>query len=75
MQKLIDRLRESNQKGIVEKHTIDVWNQSDESVKKPKNGNKRQVSKAELLQLNSTQFSSLGIFIKIWIRGEGFLIL
>ena len=63
MQKLIDRLRESNQKGIVEKHTIDVWNQSDESVKKPKNGNKRQVSKAELLQLNRTQFSSLGIFI------------
>ena len=63
MQKLIDRLRESNQKGIVEKHTIDVWNQSDESVKKPKNGNKRQVSKAELLQLDRTQFSSLGIFI------------
>ena len=45
MQKLIDRLRESNEKGIVEKHTIDVWNQSDESVKRPKNGNKRQVSK------------------------------
>ena len=45
MQKLIDRLRESNQKGIVEKHTIDVWNQSDESVKRPKNGNKRQVSR------------------------------
>ena len=41
MQKLIDRLRESNEKGMVEKHTIDVWNQSDESVKRPKNGNKR----------------------------------
>ena len=46
MQKLIDRLRESNEKGMVEKHTIDVWNQSDESVKRPnRNGNKRQVSK------------------------------
>ena len=70
MQKLIDRLRESNQKGIVEKHTIDVWNQSDESVKKPKNGNKRQVSKAELLQLNRTQFSSLGIFISKKVENQ-----
>ena len=46
MQKLIDRLRESNEKGIVETHTIDLWNQSDESVKrKNRNGNKRQAAK------------------------------